>query len=264
MDLPDSTENVLMALIDRAAARLLRRRPVPPGLAECRVIAHRGAHGPGRPENTLAAFDAAASHGVWGIEFDIRWTRDLVPVVAHDPGLGRVFGLEVLIGRLTAAELKRRCPHVPTLAEVLERYRRRLHLMIEIKSEADPEPERRDRIVGEHLARGGFEPVRDYHVLSLSSRVLEGVRFAPPAACVPVARWNLGEFSRAALRRGWGGVAGHYAVVGARTIERHHGAGQKVGTGYIRSPGVLRREVGRGVDWVFTNDAAAVMGMTRG
>lgn len=261
MNLPDSAENILMALIDRAAARLLRRRPAPPGLAGCRVIAHRGAHGPGRPENTLAAFDAAAAHGAWGIEFDVRWTRDLVPVVAHDPGLGRVFGLDILIGRLTAAELERRCPRVPRLVDVLERYRGRLHLMIEIKNDSGPDPERRDRIMGEHLARGGFEPVRDYHVLSLSRRVLEAVRFATPAACVPVARWNLGELSRAALRRGWGGVAGHYAVVGARTIARHHRAGRKVGTGYVRSAGVLRREVGRGVDWIFTNDAAAVVRM---
>jgi len=203
MRLVDRLEPILLPLIDRLFARLPRPRPDPARLRGCRVVAHRGAHGPGRPENTLPAFDAALACGAWGIEFDLRWTRDGVPVVVHDPDLARVFGLDVAVGRTAAAELQRLCPPVPTLAEVLARYGGRAHLMVELKAEPLPEPGRRNRILGELFA--GLAPVRDYHVLSLSPEMLNQATFAPAAACVAVAGLNLRAFSREALRRGWGG-----------------------------------------------------------
>ena len=171
MRLVDRLEPILIPLIDRLFARLPRPRPDPARLRGCRVVAHRGAHGPGRPENTLPAFDAALACGAWGIEFDLRWTRDGVPVVVHDPDLARVFGLDVAVGRTAAAELQRLCPQVPTLAEVLARYGGRAHLMVELKAEPLPEPGRRNRILGELFA--GLAPVRDYHLLSLSPEMLE-------------------------------------------------------------------------------------------
>jgi glycerophosphoryl diester phosphodiesterase len=47
------------------------------------VIAHRGYHR-NVPENTLAAFDAAAALGVDGIETDLRWSADGQIVLYHD------------------------------------------------------------------------------------------------------------------------------------------------------------------------------------
>jgi len=208
------------------------------------------------------SFDAALACGAWGIEFDLRWTRDGVPVVVHDPDLVRVFGLDVEVGRTAAAELKRLCPQVPTLAEVLARCGGRAHLMVELKAEPLPEPGRRNRILGELFA--GLTPVRDYHLLSLVPEMLDQVSFAPAAACVAVAGLNLRAFSREALHRGWGGGAGHYALTGSRRVDRHHRAGQAVGTGYIRSANALYREVGRGVDWIFSNHAAELQHLIRG
>ncbi|HYV99221.1 MAG TPA: glycerophosphodiester phosphodiesterase family protein, partial [Gemmatimonadaceae bacterium] len=52
------------------------------------VIAHRGdrAHA---PENTLAAFHAAARAGADGFECDVRLTADGAVVVLHDPRVDR-------------------------------------------------------------------------------------------------------------------------------------------------------------------------------
>ena len=47
-----------------------------------KVIAHRGDHTI-HPENTLPAFQAALDANAFGIEFDVRLTADLVPVVFH-------------------------------------------------------------------------------------------------------------------------------------------------------------------------------------
>lgn len=95
-----------------------------------KIIAHRGASG-SAPENTLAAFRAAAAAGATWVEFDASLTSDERPVVFHDDALDRTtdgHGLladtsfEVVkhldagswFGAAFAGEV------VPTLEEVLE------------------------------------------------------------------------------------------------------------------------------------------------
>jgi glycerophosphoryl diester phosphodiesterase len=53
------------------------------------LIAHRGSHGPGLPENTLPAFDAAVAAGAEMVELDVRRTADGALVIFHDPLCGR-------------------------------------------------------------------------------------------------------------------------------------------------------------------------------
>lgn len=53
-----------------------------------KIIAHRGG-GVLAPENTLAAFRCGAAHGFRAVEFDVMLAKDGVPVVMHDPALGR-------------------------------------------------------------------------------------------------------------------------------------------------------------------------------
>ena len=53
-----------------------------------RIIAHRGASG-SAPENTIAAFRAAAAAGAKFVEFDSSLTSDARPVVFHDDVLDR-------------------------------------------------------------------------------------------------------------------------------------------------------------------------------
>ena len=52
------------------------------------VIGHRGAAGHA-PENTVAAFEKAAALGARWIEFDVRLTRDGLPIIFHDETLDR-------------------------------------------------------------------------------------------------------------------------------------------------------------------------------
>jgi glycerophosphoryl diester phosphodiesterase len=53
-----------------------------------KVLAHRGG-GTLAPENTFAALACGMAHGFKAIEFDVMLARDGVPVVMHDPFLGR-------------------------------------------------------------------------------------------------------------------------------------------------------------------------------
>ena len=52
------------------------------------ILAHRGG-GTLAPENTVAGLRCGMAAGFRAIEFDVMLARDGVPVVLHDPGLGR-------------------------------------------------------------------------------------------------------------------------------------------------------------------------------
>ena len=57
------------------------------------------------------------------------------------------------------------------------------------------------------------------------------------------------------------GIAGHYALITDALVNKHHMQNQCVGTGYISSKNCLLRELNRGVDWIFTNQAVKLQGI---
>lgn len=102
-------------------------------------ITHRGLHGAGVPENSLAAARAAIEAG-YGIECDIQPGPDGVPLVFHDYRLKRLTGAEGVIGAtdaqaLAGLRLMGTDEPVPTLAQFLELVAGRVPLLIEIKDQ---------------------------------------------------------------------------------------------------------------------------------
>ena len=90
------------------------------------LFAHRGIHSESAPENSIPAFRHAAQLG-YGIELDIRLTKDSVPVVFHDRTLERLCGDKRKISRLTASELKNlrlsgTDEGIPLLSEVIDAF----------------------------------------------------------------------------------------------------------------------------------------------
>jgi len=210
-------------------------------------------------ENTLAAFDRAARAGVWGIEMDIRWTRDLVPVIYHDQDLNRLYGRRQSIASLTQAELKQSCPAIPSLAEVVTRYGKKFHLMIEVKQQSWPPPHIQEQGLMEMLL--ALEPIRDYHLLTLAPAVLQHFSRLPPRVRVAIADGWPASSSRWVRCHHWGGFCGHYLLVGKAIVRHHHQQQQRVGTGYVESRCCLYRELNRGIDWIFSNHAVALKAM---
>jgi len=253
-------ERLLLGLLDRLSGARRRPSPSPERLSACRIVSHRGEHDNRRVmENTLAAFDASARAGVWGIEFDVRWTRDLIPVVFHDRDFKRLYGAAESVGDLTRAEIERRFPRIPALETVVARYGKDRHLMIELKDAAGRAPCPRSRALKRVLAP--LEPAADYHLISLEPERFEPIDWVPRAALLPIGRLNLRSYSRLALSQGYGGVTGHYLLLSGRMAAAHHRRGQRVGTGFPDSPNVLFREIRRGVDWVFSNKAARLQAL---
>lgn len=102
-----------------------------------RPIAHRGLWSEPAPENSLAAFEAAASAG-YGVEFDVQLSADGEAVVFHDDRLDRLTTSSGRVGQTASVDLARTrlmasAETVPTLAETLARIGGRVLVLIELK-----------------------------------------------------------------------------------------------------------------------------------
>ncbi|XP_062490823.1 glycerophosphodiester phosphodiesterase 1 isoform X2 [Pezoporus occidentalis] len=128
----------------QSAQRVLRPR----GTAA--RIAHRGgAHD--APENTLAAIRQAAENGATGVELDLEFTADGVPILMHDETVERTTDGSGRLRDLTFEEIRRLNPSakhrlwskfqgekVPTLREaVVESMQHNLIIYFDVKGHAN-------------------------------------------------------------------------------------------------------------------------------
>src|SRR3954471_4610552 len=68
------------------------------------VVGHRGAMGHA-PENTMTSFEQAVDLGADMLEFDVRITKDGVPVIVHDANLDRTSNKSLYVAELAAKDL---------------------------------------------------------------------------------------------------------------------------------------------------------------
>lgn len=118
----------------------IRGRSGHKGLQDIRgwSYAHRGLHGNGLPENSMAAFRAALENG-YGIELDIHLLSDGNLAVMHDSELIRTTGAEGVIEDLTTADLKNyrlegTNETIPEFRQVLELFAGMAPLVVELKA----------------------------------------------------------------------------------------------------------------------------------
>lgn len=168
-----------------------RDRRLRPGVDPVWIVAHRG-DSASSPENTAAAFDAAASLPVDGIEIDVQLSRDGVLVVYHDRTLRRLGGGNARVEDLDLVALRRldagswfeprfRGERLLTLDEVMDRWGRRTRLLLELKVR-EPRSNERVRMLVERTVsairarRGKVDPL----ILSFDSSALDATREEAP------------------------------------------------------------------------------------
>ena len=247
-------EERLLQVVDFFYAHLSQPIPDKELLKQCKIVAHRGEHDNKTVfENTIAAFDRVKEAGVWGIEFDIRWTKDLQPVVFHDRNLQRVFKSDVEVNKVTLSELKEHCNLIPSLSEVIQKYSKTLHLMVEIKEEKYPDLVYQNNVLKDLFSQ--LTPQVDFHFISLRPEMFMLINFVPSSTFLPSARFNVKRLSNLSLWKNYRGVAGHYFLITDTMLKKHHKQKQLVGTGFIGSKNCLSRELNRGVEWIFSNNA---------
>jgi len=121
-------------------------------MTQTMIFAHRGANKEAA-ENTRSAFDKALEYPVDGIETDVQLTRDEVAVLWHDRFLGKLGHPLKHIDDFDYAQLEKmdfathfssgaKPEGIMSLKEFLDTYRKRCHLLLEIKNR-DWEPSSR-------------------------------------------------------------------------------------------------------------------------
>jgi glycerophosphoryl diester phosphodiesterase len=233
------------------------------------VVAHRGASST-RPENTIPSFEEAIRLGAGIVEFDVRLSRDGVPVVIHDPAVDRTTDGTGLVHELSAAELssmnagtEAEPTPVPTLAEVLRCASGRAAIAVEIKNipgEPAFEPTRELIVEAVHaeLERQGFDGA--VLVISFNPSSIASSKLVAPDVPTGFLTTDLVP-PREALA--YAASAGHDMVLpgtrasipaGPSFVDEVHAAGLRVGTWTVDDPETVRMLLDRGFDAVASND----------
>ena len=135
------------------------------------TYAHRGLHGPGIPENSLASFAGAVERGL-GVECDIQRSRDGAAMLIHDWELERLTGVAGKLAEHSADELARIAfldveHKLARLEDLLALIDGQVPILIEIKSRPGYDVKRSCRAVAAVLA--GYDG--PHAVMSFDPRV---------------------------------------------------------------------------------------------
>jgi glycerophosphoryl diester phosphodiesterase len=233
-----------------------------------------------RPENTLAAFEAAVDAHAGAVEFDVRVTADGRAVVIHDASVDRTTDGSGRVRDLTLAEVLGlrvvgaggRSVAVPTLHEVLASMSGRVAVDIEIKNvPGDPDFEADDEVaVGlVHRALDDVAFVGDVLVSSFNPRSLAASRDARPEVSTGLLT-DVGVEAAAALHfaaeQGFTWIlpfADRVDEARDRFARAVHEAGLLLGTWIVDEPEDARAMLVAGVDAVATNDPRAIVAACR-
>jgi len=158
-------------------------RTVPQWLTQWEY-AHRGKHGAGVPENSLAAAQLAIDAGM-GIECDIQRSADSQAMVFHDWDVERLTGSTGRTNSYTAAQLGNLSyagsdEHPATLAQLFELIDGQVPLLIEVKSKPGFDVARSCAIV----AKACETYSGPFAIMSFDPRVARWFRKHAPDICV--------------------------------------------------------------------------------
>ena len=142
--------------------------------------AHRG-NSVDYVENTIPAFESAVQEDKYKfIEFDVQYTKDMVPVVYHDRTLSRLQKQNYAIAEVTYGQLQEISRYkIPTYEEVMEIVAGKKPIVIEIKPQGN---ETRDEILGDFLIQDLTDRglLHSTLIISLSSPALKHIKKVSP------------------------------------------------------------------------------------
>lgn len=211
------------------------------------AVAHRG--DPYRVrENTIDSLRSAFDRGADAVEFDVRLTRDGVPVLLHDQTLKRLWGHERPLSSLSADEVRGLTGGgVPTLAEALA-VTGDGRVMIDLPGEPGLRAVR--RIVDTVRECGAQE--RAYYTAGPTAML--AVRAADPSAEIAMTWTSLAPprpALLAAVRPRW--LNYRFALVDRDLAARVHRGGHLLSVWTPDTRRSMRRLIDLGVDSITTN-----------
>ncbi len=253
------------------------------------ILGHRGASAVA-PENTLAAFSRAILDGADGIEFDVRLSRDGVPVVIHDASLKRTALIDSLVCDLTSGQLQEIdvgswfagtsfargssspaasyvSEKVPTLAQVFQLFNsNRGWLYVEMKPNANDGYELAASVVNciheSDLANRVVVESFDLPAIAEIKRIDAGIRTAAlfePKLLRPIStirRLNMVDLAR---KTGADEIALHYTLASPRVVKKAREYGLDTVVWTVDDPQWIGRARSLGIKALISNDPATMV-----
>ncbi len=215
-----------------------------------KTIGHRGACGH-EQENTIASFVKAVELGADMIEFDVRLTKDLVPVVLHDRSIYRVSGRRGLIAKLTFDECRENPlkggGKIPSLEEACK-------LVLESNIEAYIEvkvPDRKGIIIGkvlEHL------PVNRFYIASFDKAYLTLIETNyPEIRTIVITNRNDIRLIDLITKNHADCFSVEYHSIDSSAVEAAHNTGRKLFAWTVNEPSDIERLKALGVDGIVSD-----------
>lgn len=218
------------------------------------IVAHRGAKGLVKIENSIESFDKAIEVNSDIIETDIRKTKDNIIIINHDPTINNM-----LIKEHTYSELKEVCDnlgyHLLTLDEAMQIYHDKITFDIELK-EVGYEQEILD-IVLKYLKPSEFF-VRSFH----DEAILNIKTLCPEVyAYLLVGRGNITKkerlseiFPRKRMKKCKAdGISPLYKIMIFGFVKRMHMHNIKVSTWTVNDEELMKKLIKMRVDSIVTN-----------
>ena len=218
------------------------------------LIGHRGAP-VYAPENTLKSFQKAYECGAKAIEFDVRLTKDGVPIISHDKNLSRVAGVDYYVAKVDFDELRKisiNGEKIPTPEEVLEFAKGRMAVDIEIKV-VDAEKK-----VVDLLRKYDF--IENSIVTSFIPSVLAAVKKLEPKLKVGVllSEWD-DEYLDIANEVKAYAIVPYYKIISKELYEKIKGSGFKLIVWTVNDADDVLKMLSIGVDGIITDDPCKVI-----
>jgi len=268
---------------------LIRFRQIAPAQLICSsksplIIGHRGASAVA-PENTFAAFALALRDGADGLEFDVRLSRDGVPVVIHDTTLRRTANRRERVSSMTVAELEnvdvgswfnRRFrgrardeysrERLPSLEQLFAAVKgNSAWLYLELKSDGMANPQLvtrvaelinsykfRERVIIESFTLENLQIVK-----RLDRRIKTAALFEPRREPISLLRGS--RLIKRALAVGADQIAFHHSAASQRTVSAACEAGLVVVVWTVDTPSWIRRARRLGIKALITNRPAEML-----
>jgi glycerophosphoryl diester phosphodiesterase len=214
-----------------------------------KIIGHRGARGLA-PENTLAAFAKAIELEVDGVEFDVRVTKDKIPILHH----GKYMHLPVAplrrIRKSDLKELKALKADLTTLEEALKYVGLKCQMYVEIKPGEDIGP-----IVSALKAYSSKgRRIENLAVASFDQNILRQVRRQlPDIALIVNERWSGVRARLRARQVGTRIISMNHLGLWSGFISAMHRSGYSLYTYTLNDPAKAERWAKRGLAGVVTD-----------
>ncbi|MEV0907471.1 glycerophosphodiester phosphodiesterase [Streptomyces hokutonensis] len=221
------------------------------------AVGHRGDPYRAR-ENTVDSLRSALEQGADAVEFDVRVTRDGVPVLLHDERLQRLWEVDRPLTSLSVDEVRGLTDGgVPTLVEALAATEGS-RVMIDLPGTADPRAARR---IVEVIREYGADD-RAYYCAGADTML--AVRAADPSAEIALTWTSLAPPRPAvleAVRPRW--LNYRFTLVDRDLVARVHRDGYLLSVWTPDTRRSMRRLLDLGVDSITTNRVGVLCGLRK-